>query len=236
MVDKDDEQNPLQAEILREVAEEMKEEQLKQLWKKISPYVMSVVAAALIVTGSIEFYKEYQKRRSLDEASQLQAALVRLEAKDKSGAEMLKTLSETSDRGYRYLAAFHYTDYLTSKGAEKYEEAVAVLNRIIEDPQSPEPFKNLALFDKILLQNKNGLLDYEEADKELNALAEKSEAWAPLAFEFAAGLALQQEDQEKALSYWKKILASSSVSEEKRAKIAEYAAFVKNGKETATGK
>ena len=34
---KTDEQNPLEAEILREVAEEMKEEQVKKLWKKIAP-------------------------------------------------------------------------------------------------------------------------------------------------------------------------------------------------------
>lgn len=34
MADQKDEKTPLEAEILREVAEEIKEEQFKQLWKK----------------------------------------------------------------------------------------------------------------------------------------------------------------------------------------------------------
>lgn len=37
MADQKDEKTPLEAEILREVAEEIKEEQFKQLWKKSAP-------------------------------------------------------------------------------------------------------------------------------------------------------------------------------------------------------
>ena len=38
-------QDPLQAEILREVAEEIRDEQYKKLWKKIGPYITAVIIA-----------------------------------------------------------------------------------------------------------------------------------------------------------------------------------------------
>lgn len=231
MAQQHDEQ--MEAEILREVAEEMKEEQLKQLWKKISPIVTGLIVLALVVTGSVEFYKSYQKRRSLEEAEQLQTALRLIESEDaKTGAGMLKTLSETSTRGYRYLAAFHYVDYLTSQGQDKYAEAVDTLNGIVGDSSAPQPFRNLALFDRILLQSENSTLNTETAEAELTGLAARSEAWASLAFEFLADLALRQGDAEKAKAQWQKILAMPGVSEEKRLKIAEYVAFADSGLKT----
>ncbi|MBR1945837.1 MAG: tetratricopeptide repeat protein [Alphaproteobacteria bacterium] len=227
----------MEAEILREVAEEMKEEQLKRLWKKISPFVTGLIALALIVTGGIEFYKSYQKRRSLEESEQLQTALRLIEADDaETGANMLKTLFETSTRGYRYLAAFHYTDYLIGQGQDKYEEAVHTLDEIISDKKAPQPFKNLALFDKILLQSENGSLNFEEAEAELEKLAAKSDAWAPMALEFSADLALRRGNMEKAKASWQKILGMSGVSEEKRLRIAEYVSFVESKQKAETGK
>ena len=235
MVDHQDEQ--MQAEILREVAEEMKEEQLKKLWKKIGPYVLGLIVAALLVTAGVEFYKGYQSRRSLAEAEQLQEALSLIETDDAaSGAEILKTLSETSTRGYRYLAAFHYADYLTEQGPDKYEEAIHTLDKIISDNKAPQPFKNLALFDRILLQNEIGSLNAEEMEKELDKLASKSDAWAPMALEFSAELALRQGDTEKAKKHWQKILSMPNVSEEKRARIAEYISFVEANQKKEAGK
>jgi len=224
-----DEQTPIEAEILREVAEEMKEEQLKRLWKKISPVVTGLIILALVITGGIEFYKNYQKRRSLEEAQQLQTALQLIEQDDAAaGSEMLKTLMKTSTRGYRYLAAFHYADSLINQGADKYEEAIHVLNGIISDKDAPQPFKNLALFDRILLQNENNTLNFEEMEAELDKLATKSDAWAPMALEFSADLALRQGDVEKAKSRWQQILSMPGVAEEKRVRIAEYISILEN--------
>ncbi|MBO4520229.1 MAG: tetratricopeptide repeat protein [Alphaproteobacteria bacterium] len=229
-----DEQTPMEAEILREVAEEMKEEQLKRLWKKISPVVTGLIVLALVITGGVELYKEYQHRRSLEEAQQLQTALQLIEnGKDDAGAEILKTLSVTSTRGYRYLAAFHYADYLAGRGKDKYGEAIYVLNEIISDKDAPQPFKNLALFDRILLQNESDTLNYEEMEAELDKLATKSDIWAPMALEFSADLALRQGNVEKAKSRWQQILGMSGVSEEKRVRIAEYISIMNSNADKA---
>lgn len=235
MVNQQDEQ--MQAEILREVADEMKEEQLKKLWKKIGPYVTGLIVSVLVITAGVELYKGYQSRRSLEEAEKLQNALSLIEANDAAaGAEILKNLSETSTRGYRYLAAFHYADYLTEQGPEKYEEAIHTLDTIISDKSAPEPFKNLALFDRILLQSEIGSLNTEEMEKELDKLASKSDAWAPMALEFSAELALRQGDTEKAKARWQQILSMPGVSEEKRARIAQYIAFVDANLKNEAGK
>ena len=84
---------------------------------------------------------------------------------------MLKTLSETSTRGYRYLAAFQYADYLIGLGKDKYGEAVKMLDIVINDKQAPQPFKNMALFDKIILRIESGDQDFAGMEAELDQLA-----------------------------------------------------------------
>lgn len=227
MADQKDEKTPLEAEILREVAEEIKEEQFKQLWKKIGPFVVGLIVAALVITGGIEFYRHNQKQRALAESEQLQTALSLIESGDgETGAEMLKTLSETSTRGYRYLAAFQYADYLIGLGKDKYGEAVETLDIVINDAQAPQPFKNMALFDKIILRIENGDQDFAGMEAELDRLAAKSNAWTPLALEIAAELALRRGDVEKAKARWQQILGMSGVSEAKRLQVSEYISFV----------
>ncbi len=227
MADQKDEKTPLEAEILREVAEEIKEEQFKQLWKKIGPYVFGLIIAALVITGGIEFYRYDQEKRALAEFEQIRTALNLIETGDaESGADILKSISETSTRGYRYLAAFHYTDYLIGQGKEKYPQAIEMLNTVINDKNAPLPFKNMALFDKIILRIENGDQDFAGMEKELDQLAAKSNAWTPLALEIAAELALRQGDVEKAKSRWQQILGMSGVSEAKRLQVSEYISFV----------
>ncbi len=227
MADQNDEKTPLEAEILREVAEEIKEEQLKQLWKKIGPVVIGVIAVVLIVTAGIEFYRYDQQKRALAEAEQLQTALSLIETGEgENGAEILKTLSETSTRGYRYLAAFQYVDYLIGQGNDKYADAIENLDVIINDEQAPQPFKNMALFDKIILRIESGDQNFADMEKELDQLAAKSEAWTPLALEIAADLALRRGDIEKAKARWQQILSMPGVSEAKRLQVSEYISFV----------
>ncbi len=222
-----DEKTPLEAEILREVAEEIKEEQLKQLWKKISPYLFAVIITALIITGGIEYYRYNQNQRALRESEQFQTALTLIETgKEEQGAEILKTINQTSTLGYRYLAAFHYADYLASQGKEKYPEAIDVLDRVIQDKKAPEPFRNMALFDKILLRIENGDQDFSQMEAQLDHLAAKSDAWSALALEISAELALRQGNVEKAKARWQQILSMPSISEAKRLQVSEYISFV----------
>lgn len=226
MVDRNDEKTPLEAEILREVAEEIKEERYKALWNKIGPYVVGLIVAVLVATGGYEFYAHTQKQRALAQSEQLQTALAMLDTDDaESGAEILKSLVDSSDRGgYRWLAAFHYADYLI--GQKKFDEAVSALDIVMNDKHAPAPFKNMAVFDKIVLRIENGDKNYADMEKDLDALAAKSDAWTPLALEMAAELALRQNDAEKAKSRWQQILGLSGVSEAKRRQVSEYISFV----------
>ena len=227
MADQKDEKTPLEAEILREVAEEIKEEQFKLLWKKIGPVVVGLIIATLVITGGIEFYRHDQQQRALAESEQLQTALALIESGDgETGAEMLKTLSETSTRGYRYLAAFQYADYLIGLGKDKYADAIKTLDIVINDKQTPQPFKNMALFDKIILRVESGDQDFAGMENELDQLAAKSNAWTPLALEIAAELALGRGDAENATARWQQILGMSGVSEATRLQVSEYISFV----------
>lgn len=227
MVRQDDEATPLESEILREVAEEMKEEQLKQLWRKYGSVIVSLIVVVLLATGGYEFYRYHQRQTALEESAQLQSALTLIdEGKAEEGAEMLKNLRDTSRLGYRYLAALYYADYQLAQGPENMGKTIDALNFIIQDKNAPAPVRNVAMFDKIALAVDSGTADYAVLEKELETLFTGDNAWTVLGLEMSANLALRQGDIAKAKARWQQILETPNLPEAKSIQISEYLAFV----------
>lgn len=232
MSNQEDEKSPLEAEILREVAEEIKEEELKEFLKKIKPIVTAVIFVVLAFTAGFEFYKHSQKEKSLKESAELLTALTMMqEGQGEEASLILKELSEKSSRGYRYLASFHYVDYLLNQSEEEQIEALEVLERLSQDKKAPAPVRHLALFDKISLQIELGDGDFDAMQEEIDSLLNQSEAWTPLALELSALIALKQGDKQKAVSYWNQIIERPEVSEAKRKKISEFVTFINKTEE-----
>lgn len=226
MVRQDDEANPLESEILREVAEEMKEEQLKQLWRKYGSVIAGIIIVVLLATGGYEFYRHYQKKTALEESARLQSALILIdEGQGSEGAEMLKELRDTSRLGYRYLAALYYADYQLAQGPDNMGKTIDALNFIIQDEDAPAPVRNVAMFDKIALEIDSGNADYAALEKELETLFSGDNAWTVLGLEMSANLALRQGDMAKAKARWQQILQTPNLPEAKSIQISEYLAF-----------
>lgn len=227
MVRQDDEATPLESEILREVAEEMKEEQLKQLWRKYGSVIVGIIVVVLLATGGYEFFKYHQKKTALEESAQLQSALILIdEGKAEEGAEMLKNLRDTSRLGYRYLAALYYADYQLARGPENMGKTIDALDFIIQDKNAPVPVRNVAMFDKIAVELDSGKADYAKLEKELEALFSGDNPWTVLGLEMSANLALRQGNTAKAKARWQQILETPNLPEAKSIQISEYLAFV----------
>ena len=48
-------------DLFKEVDEELREERLAKIWKRIGPYVIGILAGVVIITSAVIGYMEYDK-------------------------------------------------------------------------------------------------------------------------------------------------------------------------------
>lgn len=217
---KTDEQNPLEAEILREVAEEMKEEQAKKMWKKIAPWLTAAVVAALVATGGFEYAGYRANQRAQADAAALQTALAAVQSgKILQGAEQLKSLRDSSTSGYRSLAGLYYVDTLLKDG--NVDGALDGLDFVANDKKAPDALRSLAVLNKVSIAVDGDNPDYDGLNADLDEVLKREDAWTADALELRALIALRQGDAEKAQSCFKQIMALANVNEAKKLRASE---------------
>ncbi len=213
-------QDPLQAEILREVAEEIRDEQYKKLWKKIGPYITAVIIALLAAAAGYEYYKYDKHQTELKESFELQDALVMLRDGNVKDAEAsLKDMSQNAKSGYRFLAAMHYAGVLAEQNNS--EEAVAVLNELATNSETPAPLQAVALLNKVALAADLENADYKALTAELAPMTDPNSPWAADALELTALMALRQNDNEKAKAALQSIVGLQNIPDAVRQRASE---------------
>ncbi|MCQ2913964.1 MAG: tetratricopeptide repeat protein [Alphaproteobacteria bacterium] len=217
----DDEVNPLQAEILREVEEEMQQEKLKKLWKKVAPIVVSLAVLALAITGGIEYYKYYHQQQSLKAVNEMQTALSMLSSgKLDEGMALLEKIKNSSARGYHAMASLHYAKALVQQ--KKIDEAIKALDELSKDSKVPNALKTMAKLDKVSLAIDNDNPDYDALRLELEPVVNSNTAWSADALELTALIYLRQNNVEMAKASFEKIVSSTKISETKKLRANEY--------------
>lgn len=224
MVDKkqtqEDEPSALESEILREVEEDLRQEELKKLWKKISPFFTTAVVAALIGTGGYEYRQHLIRQQSALESEQLQDALADIEnGKTDTALTALKSLRDSSSLGYKWLAALQYADVLAAEN--RPDEAVKALDYIAKDKTAPQSLRSLATLNGVSLSIDAGKPDYAALKSKLAPMIEANNVWTADALELDALIALRQGDAARAKEDYVRITALPKVSDLKRMRATE---------------
>lgn len=224
MVDKkqtqEDEPSALESEILREVEEDLRQEELKKLWKKISPFFTTAVVAALIGTGGYEYRQHLIRQQSALESEQLQDALADIEnGKTDTALTALKSLRDSSSLGYKWLAALQYADVLAAEN--RPDEAVKALDYIAKDKTAPQSLRSLATLNGVSLSIDAGKPDYAALKSKLAPMIEANNVWTADALELDALIALRQGDAACAKEDYVRITALPKVSDLKRMRATE---------------
>ncbi|MCQ2965270.1 MAG: tetratricopeptide repeat protein [Alphaproteobacteria bacterium] len=218
--------SPLQAEILREVTEEIKEEQLKKIFKKFSPIFISLALLALLTTAGIEYSKYYHKQKSLKEASQLYTAIEMMQqGKREISTNLLNALAQKGDVGYKSLALMYSIQNLIQQG--KNDEAIQEFDNLSSNSSIPEALKNYATIEKTYLLLEKNEADYDQLKNNIEHLTKDNNVWSADALELYALISLRQNDYVTAQRYFEKILTLTKVSESKRMRASEFLASIK---------
>ena len=188
-------------EFVREVDEDIKEEERIKLWKKVFPYVVSVSLGIIIFTSGYVFWNNYRESLNQQLGDDFTAAvqLANEEDLDASILALNRIVDEGSD-GYVTLAKMKKASLLIQRG-----ELELGLNIYLDLERNAvdQSFRDIASILYVL--NSMDTEDPQALLEKINKL-ESSQIWRSSALEMKAFLKLKQNKVEEARKIFEGIL------------------------------
>ncbi len=188
-------------EFVREVDEDIKEEERIKLWKKVFPYVVSVSLGIIIFTSGYVFWNNYTESLNQQLGDDFTAAvqLANEEDLDASILALNRIVDEGSD-GYVTLAKMKKASLLIQRG-----ELELGLNIYLDLERNAvdQSFRDIASILYVL--NSMDTEDPKALLEKINKL-ESSQIWRSSALEMKAFLKLKQNKIEEAIKIFEGIL------------------------------
>jgi len=180
-------------DIFKEVDEELREERLTKIWKRIGPYVIGILSGTIIITSAVIGYREYDETQRQNWGVQFAEAMnLSEEGNWQESLDLFETLTEKTNLGYKTLSLFQAAS-LYAKNDNK-EKALEIYQSL-ESEALDENFRDLATLMLIYLQFDNA--DPEILEKRIEKLASKGNPWYYNAVELKGFLFAKQKNKEK---------------------------------------
>jgi len=202
---------------IREVDEDVKNDNLRIFWNKYGLYVVLLVAFCLTLAVSFESIKAWKIRRDQAMTTAYIATLNMKESgKLNESLAMLKRISEDGNGIYRDIAKLQTVNVLLEQGNK--DKAVKELENIVDNLKINESLRSAARLKLVALQFDE--YDSAKIEETLSPIAQDKN-WAPYAKEFMALAAIKDGDSEKAKTIYSEILALPDLSEEFRTRVLD---------------
>ena len=180
-------------DIFKEVDEELREERLTKIWKRIGPYVVGILSGAIIITSAVIGYREYDETQRQNWGVQFAEAMnLSEEGNWQESLDLFETLTEKTNLGYKTLSLFQAASLYARNGNK--EKALEIYQSL-ENKALDENFRDLATLMLIYLQFDNA--DPEILEKRIEKLASKGNPWYYNAVELKGFLFAKQKNKEK---------------------------------------
>ena len=180
-------------DIFKEVDEELREERLTKIWKRIGPYVIGILSGTIIITSAVIGYREYDETQRQNWGVQFAEAMnLSEEGNWQESLDLFDTLTEKTNLGYKTLSLFQAASLYARNGNK--EKALEIYQSL-ENEALDENFRDLATLMLIYLQFDNA--DPEILEKRIEKLASKGNPWYYNAVELKGFLFAKQKNKEK---------------------------------------
>lgn len=180
-------------DIFKEVDEELREERLTKIWKRIGPYVIGILIGTIIITSAVIGYREYDETQRQNWGVQFAEAMnLSEEGNWQESLDLFETLTEKTNLGYKTLSLFQAASLYARNGNK--EKALEIYQSL-ESEALDENFQDLATLMLIYLQFDNA--DPEILEKRIEKLASKGNPWYYNAVELKGFLFAKQKNKEK---------------------------------------
>lgn len=211
------------AEILREIDEELRQDQLKVIWRKHGTVIVAGVLAVVVAVAGFQGWQYWQAEKQRADATAYAIALEIAAEGDATGAlNQFTTASEEAGDGYKLLMRFQAAALKAEE--DDVDGAVADYERIIATPDVDDVYRDLATVLLIMRRaetgNTQGLLD------RIAPLAEDGRPFRFTAREVGAALALGAGDMDTARAYLARITDDLDAPQGARGRAAEILAAI----------
>jgi len=204
------------ADIFDEVSEELKQDQLVQLWKKYSKYIITFVLFVIILISSYQGYTIWNEKKLNERSEEFFKALENLENKEylKSSEIFLKG-SLVQNSGYKTLSLFGLAESNYKKG--KIKEMISNYESIYEDNNIDNYYKHLA---RILSVIKDDFSSFDDLHSRLKPILNNPSKLQMLAAEAEIGLFIRYNKLDKVIQSLKILLNRPDITYEQKNRLS----------------
>jgi hypothetical protein len=197
------------SDIFREIEDEIRRENLQQLWSRFGKYVIGLAVLAVAVTAAVIGWREYQfKQRQADGVRYAAAAQLVREGKTAEAAAAFGELAQNASGGVAILARLEEAATKVTTG--DVAAAITIYDQIAADTSVDPAFRDVAT----LLAAR---YDLDKADPHaivarLKPLTDASSPWHGLALELTGVAELKAGDTAKARAAFELLAKDDGVS------------------------
>jgi hypothetical protein len=211
------------SDIFREIDDELRRENLLQLWSRYSRYIIAAAVLLALIGAGIFAWRQHLASERLAQANRYQAALaLARQGKDAEAAKLFGTLANDGG-GYGIPAAFQQAELLAKTGDRK--GAIAAYDHLAASDVDRE-YRDLAILLAVMHRFPDG--DPQAAIERLAPLTESGNPWRASALDLTAAAKLKAGDRGGALEIYQKLADDPATPRALRARAAEMAAALKS--------
>ncbi|MBR3501947.1 MAG: tetratricopeptide repeat protein [Alphaproteobacteria bacterium] len=201
---------------IREVDEDVKNDNFKVLWNKYGTYIVAFVVIAVTAAVCFDRIRMWKIEQNQIRTENYMAAAQLRENPDETIAALQKINTETkgllSDFAKLQIANVQLVQ-------EKTDEALATLQSIADDKDADRSVKNIALIK--LVSYKVDTMSRSELETLLQPVLNDNNSWTPIAQDLLAISAIREGDIETAKQLYENILKNKDLPEGFKTKIQD---------------
>ncbi len=202
---------------IKEVDEDVKNDNLKVFWNKYGIYVILLVVISLTLAVSFENIRAWKIKQNQAVTENYLSTTQKIQANQLDDSLlMFKKMAEEGKGIYRDLASLQEVNILLEQN--KSEEAFALLNKFIDNTKANETLRNASRIKLVSLRFDD--LPIEEMEKMLSPI-QQDKNWGPYAKELLAMAKIRDHDLESAKNIYAEILDLPDLSDDFRNRIKD---------------
>ena len=212
------------SDIFREIDDELRRENLLQLWSRYARYIIAGVVLLALIGAGIFAWRQHVASERVAQANRYAAALaLTRQGKEEEAAKLFAALANDGG-GYGIPAAFQEAALLAKTGDR--QGAIAAYERLAASSSVGREYRDLAALLAVMHQLPEG--DPRAAIERLAPLTEEGNPWRATALDVTAAARLKAGDRGGALEIYRKLADDLAAPRALRARAAEMAAALKS--------
>ncbi len=205
--------------LIREVNEELREEQMKQLWQRYGGYVVGLALVIVIIVAGYQGWKQYDISTRSSEGEQFHTALQLLRSgSDAQAITAMRTLAGEASTGYGMLAQFQEAALLAKQGDAA--SAASIYKQIARENSGNVALSGLANILGVMVEVNAGGYERQALELRLSTIAEDGHPYRHSARELLGVIALDAGDAAKAREAFTQLAGDTSAPQGLRARAS----------------